>query len=94
MGCTFNHSEESKKKISNHNAKYWAGKKRPKLSKEHKEKLTTSRNIKVQCVETGMIFDSISDAARFTGASHICKCLKGKLKSSGGYHWKYVGGGV
>lgn len=46
----------------------------------------------VLCVETGVVFDTIKDAGVFTGGSpkNICSCCRGKLKTSGGYHWRYV----
>ena len=36
-------------------------------------------------------YSSIMEAERKTGfnSGHICKCCKGKLKSTGGYIWKY-----
>lgn len=90
--CIFKHSDEAKRKISEHNAKYWEGKKRPKLKKEHAQKLTTSRNISVRCIETGQIFTSITEAMKMTGATHINDCLKGKFHQSGGFHWELIGG--
>lgn len=52
---------------------------------------------KVVCVESGMIFDSMSCAAKWlqkngvpgATASHVCKVCKGKLKSAYGYGWAY-----
>lgn len=37
-------------------------------------------------------YQSINDAERITGiySSNICSCLKGKLKSTGGYKWHYA----
>ena len=39
-------------------------------------------------------YPSIRDAERQTGCykTHICACCKGKLKSTGGYIWKYKEG--
>lgn len=50
----------------------------------------------VLCVETGVVFDTIKDAGAFTGGSpkNIISCCRGRLKTSGGYHWQYVTGGV
>lgn len=45
---------------------------------------------KCQCLETGIIYESISKAMRDTGASKVSECCKGKIKTSGGYHWRYV----
>ena len=38
------------------------------------------------------IFPSLIEAQRQTGCwqQHICKCCKGKLKTSGGYIWRYA----
>lgn len=47
----------------------------------------------VMCVETGVIYESIKEAARQTG---LCKqkisyCCRGiRYKKTGGYHWKFV----
>lgn len=47
---------------------------------------------KVLCVETGEIFESISDAYRKTGVcfQNISKVCLGKLNTTGGYHWSFV----
>lgn len=45
------------------------------------------------CLETGVVYPSTKEASRQTGIdySSICKCLKGKYKTVGGYHWaKFV----
>ena len=44
---------------------------------------------RVICVETGQIYDSITEAEQSTGF-YIGECLSGKFGQSGGYHWKYV----
>ena len=38
------------------------------------------------------VFFGISEAQRITGIDrpNICKCLKGKTKTAGGYKWKYA----
>ena len=47
---------------------------------------------KVLCVETGIIYKSINEAERQTGInqSSISKACRGKLKTAGGYYWKFV----
>ena len=47
---------------------------------------------KVRCIETGVIYESISDAARQTGIcrQNIGKCCNGKIKTAGGFHWEFV----
>jgi len=44
------------------------------------------------CVETNKIYESISLAARDINLSNcsIGAVLKGRNKTAGGYHWKYV----
>jgi hypothetical protein len=47
----------------------------------------------VLCVETGVIYESIYQAAKATGCNKqkISKCCRGiDYKSTGGYHWKFV----
>lgn len=47
---------------------------------------------RVLCIETGIIYNSINEAARQTGIfnSSICNVCNGKRKSAGKYHWEYV----
>ena len=69
-----------------------------KVSTDNKEvttdnkEVTTGNKKEVVCVETGEIFSSIRQASKSINVdfSNIAKCCKGKLKTAGGYHWKYV----
>lgn len=48
---------------------------------------------KVICVETGQIYDSMTEAARCvpkTSESKISMCCSGKRNTCGGFHWKYA----
>lgn len=47
---------------------------------------------KTMIVETGEVFDSVSDCARFLGAaeSNVSVCLSGKKKTCRGYHVRYA----
>lgn len=53
-----------------------------------------SMSKKVLCVETGVIYPSITEAYRQTGIGQkeIINVCKGKphYKTAGGYHWKYI----
>lgn len=53
-----------------------------------------SKNIAVYCVELERKFDSAKIAAEELGlyATNIARACKGRLKTSGKYHWRYVGG--
>ena len=46
----------------------------------------------VLCEETGVVFPSLHEAERQTGVDlgYIRKCLNGKQKTAGGYHWRKV----
>lgn len=46
----------------------------------------------IRCIETGQVFESGADCARKMGLdpSHIAKVCKGKLNTTGGYHFEYV----
>lgn len=56
-----------------------------------KEKPTKQQQ--VLCKETGIIFKTMAHAARATGVSYprMWYALHGKQKSSGGFHWSFVG---
>lgn len=56
---------------------------------------------KVCCVDLDLIFDSLSDAEKWSQTEqnpngkrcshqHISKVCRGKRKTAGGYKWKYV----
>lgn len=53
---------------------------------------TKTSNKRVTCVETGEVFDSIKEVNVKYGfhVSNICACCKGKVKTVGGYHWRYA----
>ena len=46
----------------------------------------------VRCVELNKDFESLTDAAKFAGVSvaAINDAVKGRIKTSGGYHWEYI----
>ena len=48
--------------------------------------------VEVKCVETGIVYESLREAAKAVGAStaNICNCCKGKRHTAGGYHWEYA----
>lgn len=51
-----------------------------------------NRSLSIICIETGVIYGSINEAERTLGIDHrnIARVLKGKRKTCGGYHWKYI----
>ena len=46
----------------------------------------------ILCVETNIKYDSLRDAFKLTNINfhHIAEVCKGKRKTAGGYHWKYI----
>jgi len=82
------HSEETKKKISESH-------KGVCFSEEHKIKIKeNSARIKCRCINTGIEYESFSDASRNTGikGSSISLCCRGFRKTAGGFEWEYIGG--
>lgn len=47
------------------------------------------KRIKVVCLETGRVFNSLKEASEWCGKGHVIDCLRGKAKTIGGYHWQY-----
>lgn len=48
---------------------------------------------RVKCLETGDIFQSLKDAAKWCNGNWSCisACIKGKVKTHRGYHWEKIG---
>lgn len=44
---------------------------------------------KIQCIETGKIFQSAAEAKRKYGG-HIASVANGIRKTAGGFHWKWL----
>lgn len=82
-------SDETKIKIS-------SKQKGKTITKECREKISNSlmghipvNRRKIICVETGEIFESISEAQKKNNISCIWKALQNSSKTAGGFHWKY-----
>ena len=87
------HHEISKERMGkSHKNKKHNVETKKKMSESHKGKRTNYR--KIQCVETGEIFEGCQDAIdkMFPGRSRntISDHLKGKTKSAFKYHFKYI----
>jgi len=95
-------SEETKRKMSEARKKYlsehpeavkicgnsFRGKKR---SAENCEKLRQANRVRVRCVETGIVFVSVEEAALTAGVcrTSISNVLSGRSKTAGGYRFEY-----
>lgn len=105
------HSEETKEKLSQINSgKTLSEDTKYKISKTltgikrsqetlQKRKDNNPMNVSVYCPELDMTFQTIADAAKYTGAqrSNIQKCLRGERKTAGVHketkqklHWEKV----
>lgn len=98
-------SEEKKKKISEaqkgrkfseerkrHLSEAKKGKSHAPCSEETRKKISDAHEkCPVYCEETDTVYPSIQGCARALGlkATLVCKCCKGKTKSTGGYHLHY-----
>lgn len=52
-----------------------------------------SHSISVKCIETGVIYPNMLNAAKSIGlksSSSISNVINGRAKTAGGYHWEYV----
>lgn len=59
------------------------------IRRNNVKKATSARKKKVKCIETGIIYESASAAAREvpkTTQSKICMVCQGKRKTCGGFH--------
>lgn len=64
---------------------------RQKISESCKRKTLWNQKA-VICVETGMIYRSGAEAAKYIGVTKmaISNAVRGVQKTAGGYHWKYA----
>ena len=87
-GATNNKVSTDNKEVTTDNKEVTTDNK--EVTTDNKEVSTGNKG--VVCVETGEIFSSIRQASKSSNVdfSNIAKCCKGKLKTAGGRHWKYV----
>ena len=62
------------------------------LQKCSELKIKSKTNMRIRCLETGIIYENKVEAARATGdsASAIKQCCCGKQRKAHKYHWEYV----
>ena len=82
--------------LAEHNSLHFKGVTRGPMSEAHKKAIGEAHSKKVlqftKSVEFIREWPSTREAGRELGItnSHICGCCNGKLKSAGGYIWKYA----
>lgn len=85
------HTEETKKKMSlNHRD---VSKEKNPFYGDHRFAGKNHPNAKaIQCIETGVVYDTVTQAERDTGVARqsIAKQIRGTISHAGGLHWKYV----
>ena len=54
--------------------------------------ISKTQGKRILCIETGQIFNTIMEACQVLNLkdANIIACLKGRRKTTGGYHWEYV----
>lgn len=86
----YKHTEETKRKMSESRR----GEKNCCYGRIGKNNPKYGKGKKIQCIETGQIFDCIADASEYITndrkKTSIGNCCKGKTKTAYGYHWKYI----
>ena len=87
-------SDEQKRKLSESGKGKNTWSKGKHLSEETKRKIkeNNGKSKKVYCVELNLIFNSIRQASSKLklDSGSITRCCKGRLKTTGNYHWRYV----
>ena len=90
-------NDEYRQKVVNSRKKMWK-----EASEETKQKMLNNldrsgkggkaRSKKVECIETGIIYESTREAERQTGIGHnnISQVCNGKRLTAGKFHWRYI----
>lgn len=85
-----NHKDENKLNNCVDNLE-WCDSRYNNIYNGRMKKIARKIGRKVKCLETDVIYDSISEAARATGItySNIAAVCQGKYKQAKGYHFRY-----
>ena len=63
----------------------------PEENNKHSARvLGTVHTKKCRCIETGRVFNTISEAEEILGICHVSDVCRGERKTAGGYHWEYA----
>lgn len=81
-------SESARKILS----KKHSGRNNPMYGKPRGKNNLMATRKPVICLETGTVYESVSQASKMTGINlgHIASTCNGKRKSAGGFHWNFV----
>lgn len=87
------HTEEQKKKISKSLRDFYSDESNLEaLRAKRKEVNKKLFAVKIICIETGKIYESIAEASKELQIcrQNISACCRGRRKTCGGFHWEYV----
>lgn len=81
-------SDEQREQYRISSANNW---KNDKIKNKIMSKLIENHGIKVECIETGKVYNTLTEAQRETGANrhYIPICCDDQTKTSNGLHWRY-----
>lgn len=85
-----NHIDENKRNNNSHNLE-WCSHIENCNHGTRNERTAKMRQKEIVCVENGIHYKSIKEAAKEMGVgiTAIANCLKGRAKTSCGFHWRY-----
>lgn len=68
------------------------GKNNPMYGVRLPEHILEKKRKKTLCIETNIIYGSLSEASEKTNINICCigDCCRGNQKTAGGFHWKYI----
>lgn len=84
-----NHKDENKLNNNVQNLE-WCTRQYNNTYNNHNMKINAKKRKSVKCIETNVIYNSITEAEKQTGYTHISDVCLGTRKTAGGYHWKFV----
>lgn len=86
-----NHCNERKDDNKAFNLDWCSAKENNNYGTRNQRALKSIRK-RVRCIETGIVYESVSEAAKAIGITQgaLSNCLAGRTKTCGGYHWEYI----
>lgn len=85
------HTEQTRRKIGCALSLLYSVSKHPWIGRNHSEEAIAKMSRPVYCIELNTLYIGAREAARELGLNqgNITKACQGKLRTTGGYHWRY-----